>query len=113
MSTDVCLALSTCPDRETALEIADALVAQGLAACVNLLPGITSVYRWQGRIERTEEVLLVAKTAAANYPRLQARLRALHPYELPEVLAIPVEQGLAPYLDWVKECTTSDDRRTS
>jgi periplasmic divalent cation tolerance protein len=113
MSTDVCLALSTCPDRATALEIAEALVAEDLAACVNLVSGITSVYRWQGETERAEEILLLAKTTAAGYPRLQERIRALHPYEVPEIIAIAVQQGLSEYLDWVKECATSDARRTS
>lgn len=97
----VCVALSTAPDGETAARIARALVEERLAACVNLVPAVRSIYRWQGRVEDDAEVLLVIKTRAERVDALGERLRALHPYELPELVALPVTAGLAPYLDWV------------
>ena len=87
------LCLSTCPDADTAQRIADALVDERLAACVNLLPGVRSTYRWQGQVERAEEVLLLVKTT-------RERLPDLHPYELPELLAVEAA-GLPAYLDWI------------
>jgi periplasmic divalent cation tolerance protein len=94
------LCLSTCPDTDTAQRIADALVEERLAACVNLLPGVRSTYRWQGQVERAEEVLLLAKTTRERLPDLQARLVALHPYELPELIAVEAA-GLPAYLQWI------------
>jgi periplasmic divalent cation tolerance protein len=94
------LCLSTCPDAATAQRIADALVGERLAACVSLLPGVRSTYRWQGAIEHSDEVLLLIKTAAEGLPALQARLVALHPHELPELLAVEAG-GLPAYLDWI------------
>lgn len=94
--------LCTCPP-EAADRLAAALVEEQLAACVNLLPGIQSVYRWQGALERSAETLLLAKTSADCYPALETRLRELHPYELPEIIALPVERGLPGYLAWVSE----------
>jgi periplasmic divalent cation tolerance protein len=95
------VALSTAPDADTAARIARALVEERLAACVNLVPAVRSIYRWQGRIEDEAEVLLVIKTRSERVEALAERLRALHPYELPELVALPVTAGLAPYLDWV------------
>lgn len=92
--------LCTCPP-EAADGLAAALVEEQLAACVNVLPGIQSVYRWQGALERSAETLLLAKTTAGRYPALETRLRELHPYELPEIIALPVEHGLPDYLAWV------------
>jgi periplasmic divalent cation tolerance protein len=83
------------------------LVAEGRAACVNRLPGIHSTYVWQGSIEEAEEVLLVIKTTPAAYPALERRIRELHPYDVPEVLALPVWAGLAPYLDWLQSSVTA------
>ena len=103
------LVLSTCPDPETADTIAQALVGERLAACVNVLPGVTSTYRWQGAVERGGEVLLLIKTTAARQDALIARLQALHPYELPEAVAVEAQGGLAPYLHWVAEQTRDDD----
>jgi periplasmic divalent cation tolerance protein len=99
----------TCPDRETADRIATALVEERLAACVNILPGLRSVYRWEGRVEANDEVLLLAKTLPGHYPRLQARLRELHPYELPELLAVETSLGLPEYLRWVADETRRKD----
>ncbi len=98
---DVLLVLSTFPDDAKAREVARVLVGEGLAACANLLPGATSLYVWEGRTEEVTEVLAVFKTARATYPELETRLRGLHPYELPEIVALPVAAGLPAYLDWV------------
>ena len=95
------VALSTAPDAETAARIARTLVQERLAACVNLLPGVRSIYRWQGAIEDAAEVLLVMKTRAERVEALAERLRALHPYELPELVVLPVAGGSSGYLDWV------------
>ena len=99
----------TCPDAGTAERIATALVDERLAACVNILPGLRSIYRWQGKTETAEEVLLLAKTSAWAYPALQDRLRALHPYELPELLAVESASGLPEYLLWVADETRRKD----
>lgn len=97
----VLLAYSACPDAATAERIARALVEERLAACVNRLPGVQSIYRWQGEVEQADEVLLLIKTTADRLPALTARLHALHPYELPELVAVEVRAGLPAYLDWV------------
>ena len=102
---DVLVCLCTCPDRATGQRIAEALVHEGLAACVNVLPGIHSVYRWHGAVEHAEEVLLLAKTTRVRMDALQARLLELHPYELPELLAVEAAGGLPAYLDWVANGT--------
>ena len=99
----VLLCLSTCPDRATAERLAESLVSERLAACVNVLPGMRSTYRWQGTLEQADEVLMMIKTTRARYPALQARLPELHPYELPELVAVEACSGLPAYLDWVAE----------
>lgn len=108
MPTDVLLTLCTCPDRSVAAGIAEHLVSEGLAACVNLIPGIESVYRWQGKIQRDAEVLLLIKTTNARFNALSARLRELHPYDLPEIISVPVTHGLPGYLEWVYQCTSDE-----
>lgn len=95
------LALSTAPDRRTAERIARVLVEERLAACVNLVPGVSSVYRWKGRVEQDEEILLIMKTTAAGMPALRDRLLAVHPYDTPEFLALDVAAGAAPYIAWL------------
>jgi periplasmic divalent cation tolerance protein len=100
------LAFCTAPDLETADHLGTRLVEEGLAACVNLLPGIRSLYRWQGRLQRDAEVLLLIKTREVLFPALASRLRELHPYELPEIIACPISQGLPDYLNWVITCTS-------
>ena len=95
----------TCPSRDVALELARAAVEARAAACVNVVPGLTSVYHWQGAIQEDAEVLLVAKTTPARYPELEALLRARHPYELPEVIAVPVALGSPDYLQWLADTT--------
>ena len=97
----VSLILSTCPDADTAQRLARILVEERLAACVSLLPGAVSTYRWQGRVEQATEVQLLAKTPADRRDALMARLAELHPYELPEILAVETAAGLPAYLDWV------------
>ncbi len=97
------LVFCTCPDRESAGQLATALVEQHLAACVNILPGIHSVYRWQGEMESANELLLLIKTHSGVYRALERLIVQLHPYELPEIIAVPVENGLPAYLDWISE----------
>ncbi|QKT03237.1 divalent-cation tolerance protein CutA [Ectothiorhodospiraceae bacterium 2226] len=97
------LVLTTCPDRDSARQVADALVAQRLAACVNIVPGLESVYHWKGAVERDEELLLVIKTRADRYPAVEAAVCEQHPYELPEVIAVPMARGLRPYLRWIDD----------
>jgi periplasmic divalent cation tolerance protein len=99
------LVLTNLPDRAAAERLAERLVVERLAACVNVLAPCRSVYRWQGAIERAEEHPLLIKTTAERYDALEQVIRAAHPYELPEVVAVPIERGLAPYLDWVKSET--------
>ena len=97
--------LCTCPDESGALDIARILVKEGLAACVNRIGPATSVYRWEGRVCEQSEQLLVIKTTAARYEAVEMRLRALHPYEIPEIIAIPVVAGSSQYLAWLATAT--------
>jgi periplasmic divalent cation tolerance protein len=105
VNTNHRLLFCTCPDHSTALKLAEPLVSERLAACVSLLPGITSVYRWEGEIHRDAEVLLMIKTALECVEPLTERLRQLHPYEVPEIIAVPITEGLADYLSWITTCT--------
>jgi periplasmic divalent cation tolerance protein len=89
------------PDKATAERIAEALVTGEVAACVNILAECSSVYRWKGKTEHASEVPLIIKTTTAAYPRLEYELRKLHPYEVPEIIALPVSAGLPAYLNWV------------
>jgi periplasmic divalent cation tolerance protein len=98
------LCLTTCPDFDTAQRIADALVEERLAACVNFLPGMHSTYRWKGKVEHAGEVLLLIKTTRVRLPAVQERIVALHPYELPEVLSVEAG-GLPAYLQWIAQET--------
>ncbi|PWK86665.1 divalent-cation tolerance protein CutA [Fulvimonas soli] len=102
MPDPVLLCYCTCPDAASAQALADALVGEGLAACVNRLPGVRSTYRWRGEVNTDSEELLLIKTTAGRFAALEARLLELHPYELPELIAVPVERGHAAYLDWVR-----------
>jgi periplasmic divalent cation tolerance protein len=97
------IVLTTCPDEACAERIARTLVAEGLAACVNILPPMRSIYKWKGKIEDATERMLVIKSAAARFPALRDRLRALHPYELPEIIAVPIVDGLPEYLAWLNK----------
>ena len=94
--------LMTAPDRLTAEALAERLLAERLAACVSLVPGIVSLFWWEGKQERAQEVLLLVKTWADRIPALTARAVELHPYDVPELLALPVAEGHAPYLEWMR-----------
>lgn len=98
---DYLLVLATLPDQAQAEALAGRLVREHLAACVNVLPRMVSIYEWGGRLERGEEHLIIAKTRRARYPALEAALREGHPYELPEIIAAPITQGLTEYLGWI------------
>lgn len=97
--------LVTAPDLRVARRLADALVGERLAACVTAVPGARSTYRWKGKVERAREVVLVVKTRAALAKRVERRVRELHPYDVPEILALPVASGEARYLSWIGEST--------
>jgi len=101
----VLLVLTNLPDRDSAQRVADALIENRAAACVNILGACGSVYRWQGKIETASEIPLLIKTTRSAYARLEATIRAHHPYELPEIIAVPVETGFPGYLQWVAEET--------
>lgn len=105
MADDILIAYVTCPDDETAENIATALIDHNEAACVNIVPNLRSVYRWEGHVEIDNELLLLIKTTVASIENVRARVLALHPDELPEVIAVPVTHGLPAYLDWVREET--------
>jgi periplasmic divalent cation tolerance protein len=96
--------LCTCPPA-AAETIAEALLARRLVACVNAIPGVVSRYRWKGSLQRDDETLLVLKTEAVRVPQVIAALEELHPYEVPELLSLPVDDGAARYLAWVREET--------
>lgn len=95
------LALCACPDEATAKSLATGLVEKRLAACVNLVPDIISVYRWEGQVQQDAEVLLLIKTTQERFPELRDYLVDAHPYELPEVIAVSIAEGFEPYLQWV------------
>ena len=99
---DVQVIFCTVPDAATGEQIARHLVEYRLAACVNVIPGITSVYRWKDRVETDNEALLKIKAKTGNYQKVETAIRSQHPYELPEIIAVPVSNGLAGYLDWVR-----------
>ena len=101
MESTKLLVLTNLPDRAIAEKLADMLIERQLAACVNILAPCRSVYRWQGAVRHDEEHPMLIKTSAERYGALEQALRAGHPYELPEIIAVPVERGLAAYLDWV------------
>lgn len=98
---DALLVLTNLPDAASARALAEHIVSARLAACVNILAPCRSVYRWQGKVEDAEEVPMLIKTSAERYPELEAAIRARHPYELPEIVAVSLSQGLPAYLDWV------------
>lgn len=99
--------LCTCPDAIAGERLARALIDESLAACINMVPGLTSVYRWAGAVETAQETLLIIKTTASAYPTLEKRLAALHPYEVPEIVALDISAGLPAYLQWVESCVTA------
>lgn len=106
----VLIVFSTLPNEVSAREAARELVESGLAACVSIVPGLTSVYRWQGKIEEVGEVLLMIKTTLEAYPLLESSLKACHPYELPEIIAVGSDAGLPDYLDWIAQETARNNK---
>ena len=101
------LVLTNLPDRAAAERIGDLLIENRLAACVNILAPCRSVYRWKGAVQHDEEHPLLAKTTTERYAELERAIRGAHPYELPEIIAVPIEHGLPEYLEWVSAETTS------
>ena len=95
------LVFCTCPNPEIAEQLATLLVEQRLAACINIIPGLTSIYRWQGKLEKDTEVLLLIKTTLDRYHAVESTIQRHHPYELPEIIAVTVEDGSPDYLRWI------------
>jgi periplasmic divalent cation tolerance protein len=107
MPEDYRLILNTCPDSDTAERLALLMVENKLAACVNIVSGITSIYRWQADIQKDQEFLLLIKTKERYYSALETLIREHHPYELPEIISVPIEKGLAEYLAWIDQNTST------
>ena len=101
----IMLVYCTCPDEQNGAELANYLVEQGLAGCVNVLPGITSIYKWQGEMKSGTEALLLIKCSAMNYPALESAIKGRHPYELAEIIAVSIDAGLPAYLEWIRDET--------
>ena len=101
MSSEAILVLTNLPDPQSAARLAEHLVGEQLAACVNVLAPCTSTYRWQGKIESAQEIPLLIKTLRVHYGKVEQAIRAQHPYELPEIVSVPIETGLPAYLAWV------------
>jgi len=110
MSDSVVVVITNCPNAQVAHTLADALIHERLAACVNQLAPVVSTYRWEGRIAHETEVPLLIKTTAAQYAHVEEKIRSLHPYTVPEIMALPVVQGFAPYLQWVADAVASEPR---
>lgn len=103
---DVLLVLCTVPDAETGANLAELVIQRQLAACVNVVPGLISIYRWEGRVEQDPEALMVIKTTRSAFPTLRDALAEAHPYDVPEIIAAPIQEGLGAYLSWVHdECS--------
>lgn len=99
------LVLTTCPGTITAKQIAQDLVANDVAACVNIIPGLTSYFKWSHKVEYDDELLLLIKTTSEHFPAVQKRVKSLHPYELPEIIAVSIKDGLEEYLRWIEDST--------
>ena len=107
MANDVVLLLSTFPDGEIARKTTRTLVEENLVACGNILPGVESIYRWEGKIETASEVMVIFKTTEWNVLSAMGRIRALHPYHVPEILCVGVKEGWPDYMEWVQESTAA------
>lgn len=103
LDSDALIVLTTWPDAATARAAAHALVEERLAACANVVPGVESIYRWEGKVESAGEVLMILKTTLARYAAIESRIRALHSYAVPEIVGLRVSDGLPAYLRWVAE----------
>lgn len=104
---DSLLVITTLPDSEAGERLATKLVKNRLAACVNITPQVTSIYEWDGKMQRGSEVMLVIKTRVTRYAEVEQAITDDHPYELPEVIALPITAGLSEYLNWIDSCTKS------
>jgi len=109
MPASTLIALCTCPDTATAEQLAVDMVAQRLAACVNILPGVRSIYRWQDQVEQADEVQLIIKTSDSNWSQLEQFIQQKHPYQVPELIAVPISAGLPAYLTWLESACVSRD----
>ncbi|MQR02703.1 divalent-cation tolerance protein CutA [Glaciimonas soli] len=105
---DAIIIISNLPDLASAEQLAKTLVERKLAACVNILPQVNSIYRWQGQIQQTAEVTVMIKTIAQRYDEIEVEIKATHPYDLPEIIALPITHGLPAYLDWIGVETKRD-----
>ncbi len=103
---DSILVVSNLPDQESATRLAEVLITRGQAACVNVLAPCTSIYHWQGKTESAQEIPVLIKTTLARYPEVEQTIRAHHPYELPEIIHVPIAGGLSAYLDWIAQETS-------
>ena len=104
-NTKSILVLSTFPETASVKSVAEKLVNEKLAACVNIVSGVQSIFRWQDKIDNVNENILIIKTKDNLYDELEARIKELHPYELPEIVSVPIDKGLNKYLDWISENT--------
>jgi len=108
MPNKILLVLCTCPDEASARRLSESLIGSQLAACVNIVNPISSIFAWQGKIDTEQESLLLIKTTEMAYCALEKAIIQQHPYEIPEIIAIPIEQGSADYLNWVRDNTCTD-----
>jgi periplasmic divalent cation tolerance protein len=109
MANEILVAFCTFPDEETARQIAKEMVERRLAACGNVLPQVHSIYRWQGKVESSDEALAIFKLSAGRYGEFEAKLRSLHPYDVPEIIAFPIDQALPEYLRWVVDSSAPEN----
>lgn len=106
--SNILIVFMTAPNRREATRIARSLVREKLVACANIVPEVTSIFHWEGRVQKSREVLLILKTTNRRYHALENTIRSMHSYEVPEIVAVPVARGLDQYIEWVREETTSN-----
>ena len=110
---EVIIILITVPDVKSAEKIAAMLVEKSLAACVNIITGVKSVYRWEGELNHDDELLLLVKTVRDNFDAISLAVKSIHPYDLPEIIAVPVVNGFNPYIEWIKDETSVDSGKST